>query len=146
MGEESGNLERVFNEIANRSRDDFESWTQKMTTLLEPLMILFMGGFVGGVVDDCTARVISVHVSARYAYRRCPELIDIGLCWLASRPRLGYSERVLVVDHALLLAELGHVACVCAEHGGHRGCECLVEHHVAPDYDVFDHCAVGLLT
>ena len=50
VGEESGNLERVFTEIATRSRNDFESWTQKLTTLLEPLMILFMGGFVGSVV------------------------------------------------------------------------------------------------
>jgi type II secretory pathway component PulF len=61
VGEESGNLERVFNEIANRSRDDFESWTQKMTTLLEPLMILFMGGFVGGVVVIMLLSMVSMN-------------------------------------------------------------------------------------
>ena len=61
MGEEAGNLERVFNELANRSRDDFESWTQKMTTLLEPLMILFMGGFVGGVVVIMLLSMVSMN-------------------------------------------------------------------------------------
>lgn len=61
VGEESGNLERVFNEIANRSRQDFESWTERMTTLLEPLMILFMGGFVGGVVVVMLMSMVSIN-------------------------------------------------------------------------------------
>ncbi|MCW4446353.1 type II secretion system F family protein [Vibrio splendidus] len=50
VGEESGELARVFDEVAHRSRTDFESWTSKLTSILEPLMILVMGGIVGGVV------------------------------------------------------------------------------------------------
>lgn len=50
VGEESGQLDRVFEEVASRSRREFDGWTSKMTSLLEPLMILFMGGIVGGVV------------------------------------------------------------------------------------------------
>lgn len=61
VGEESGNLARVFDEIANRSRTDFESWTQRLTTLIEPLMILFMGGFVGGVVVVMLMSMVSVN-------------------------------------------------------------------------------------
>ncbi|MFD2168185.1 type II secretion system F family protein [Thalassotalea euphylliae] len=61
VGEESGNLERVFNEIANRSRQEFESWTSRVTTLLEPLMILFMGGFVGGVVVMMLMSMVSIN-------------------------------------------------------------------------------------
>jgi len=61
VGEESGNLARVFDEIANRSRQEFESWTERMTTLLEPLMILFMGGFVGGVVVVMLLSMVSVN-------------------------------------------------------------------------------------
>ncbi len=61
VGEESGNLERVFEEIANRSRQEFESWTERMTTLLEPLMILFMGGFVGGVVVMMLLSMVSIN-------------------------------------------------------------------------------------
>lgn len=61
VGEESGNLERVFDEIANRSRQEFESWTERLTTLLEPLMILFMGGFVGGVVVMMLLSMVSMN-------------------------------------------------------------------------------------
>ena len=61
VGEESGNLERVFNEIANRSRQEFESWTERMTTLLEPLMIVFMGGFVGAVVVVMLMSMVSLN-------------------------------------------------------------------------------------
>jgi type II secretory pathway component PulF len=61
VGEQSGNLERVFDEIANRSRQEFESWTDRMTTLLEPLMILFMGGFVGGVVVVMLMSMVSIN-------------------------------------------------------------------------------------
>jgi len=61
VGEESGNLERVFDEIANRSRQEFESWTERMTTMLEPLMILFMGGFVGGVVVMMLLSMVSMN-------------------------------------------------------------------------------------
>lgn len=50
VGEESGELGRVFTEVARRSRDAFTQWTQRVTTLLEPLLILVMGAIVGGVV------------------------------------------------------------------------------------------------
>lgn len=61
VGEESGNLERVFNEIANRSRSEFENWTQRITTLLEPLMIVFMGGIVGSVVVVMLLSMVSMN-------------------------------------------------------------------------------------
>lgn len=61
VGEESGNLQRVFEEIATRSKQDFESWTEKMTALLEPLMILFMGFFVGGVVVAMMLSMVSLN-------------------------------------------------------------------------------------
>jgi type II secretory pathway component PulF len=50
VGEEAGELARVFAEIANRSRDNFNQWVARMTTIIEPLMILIMGAIVGGVV------------------------------------------------------------------------------------------------
>jgi type II secretory pathway component PulF len=60
VGEESGELGRVFNEIARRSRDAFAAWTQRMTTLLEPLLILLMGLIVGGVVVIMMLSITSV--------------------------------------------------------------------------------------
>lgn len=50
VGEESGELSRIFNEIAQRSQREFSAWVTRMTSLLEPLLILFMGGLVGSVV------------------------------------------------------------------------------------------------
>lgn len=61
IGEKSGNLERVFDEITQRSRQEFESWTQRMTTLIEPLLILFMGAFVGGVVVVMLLSMVSIN-------------------------------------------------------------------------------------
>lgn len=61
VGEASGNLPTIFEEIASRSRQDFESWTQRLTTLIEPLLILFMGVIVGGVVVVMLLSMVSVN-------------------------------------------------------------------------------------
>ncbi|WP_337841054.1 type II secretion system F family protein [Rheinheimera sp.] len=61
VGEESGQLGVVFDEIASRSRNDFTGWTTKMTSLLEPLMILVMGGIVGSVVVVMLLSIMSVN-------------------------------------------------------------------------------------
>lgn len=50
VGEESGELGKIFNEIAQRSRREFDNWVSRFTSLLEPLLILVMGGIVGSVV------------------------------------------------------------------------------------------------
>ena len=60
VGEEGGELARVFNEIARRSRDSFSAWTLRLTTLLEPLLILIMGLIVGGVVVVMMLSITSV--------------------------------------------------------------------------------------
>jgi general secretion pathway protein F len=60
VGEESGELARVFAEIARRTRDAFSSWTLRLTTLLEPLLILIMGLIVGGVVVVMMLSITSV--------------------------------------------------------------------------------------
>ncbi|MCM2311926.1 MAG: type II secretion system F family protein [Steroidobacteraceae bacterium] len=60
VGEESGELGRVFTEVARRSRDAFAQWTQRVTTLLEPMLILLMGLIVGGVVVIMMLSITSV--------------------------------------------------------------------------------------
>jgi type II secretory pathway component PulF len=60
VGEESGELARVFTEIARRSRDGFSAWALRLTTLLEPLLILIMGLIVGGVVVVMMLSITSV--------------------------------------------------------------------------------------
>lgn len=60
VGEEGGELARVFNEIARRSREGFSAWALRLTTLLEPLLILLMGLIVGGVVVVMMLSITSV--------------------------------------------------------------------------------------
>lgn len=50
VGEESGEIARVFSEIADRSRSELNAWVKRLTTLLEPMLILTMGAIVGTVV------------------------------------------------------------------------------------------------
>ncbi|MDP5213567.1 type II secretion system F family protein [Pseudoalteromonas tunicata] len=61
VGEETGRLSRVFAEIASRSRGDLEQVIKKLTTMLEPLMLLFMGGFVGGIVITMLMSMVSIN-------------------------------------------------------------------------------------
>ena len=61
VGEESGQLEPVFSELSGRARREFESWVERFTALLEPLLILFMGGIVGGVVVTMLLSIVSVN-------------------------------------------------------------------------------------
>ena len=61
VGEQSGTLEHSFIEVTKRSKSDFESWMMKMTSLLEPLLIMVMGAIVGGVVVVMLLSIVSVN-------------------------------------------------------------------------------------
>jgi type II secretory pathway component PulF len=61
VGEESGTLANSFREIASRSRQNFENWLMKFTALLEPLLILIMGGVVGSVVIIMLLSIVSIN-------------------------------------------------------------------------------------
>lgn len=61
VGEESGELIPVFEEITSRSRNEFEKWTTTMTSVLEPLLILSMGGIVGSVVVTMLMSILAVN-------------------------------------------------------------------------------------
>lgn len=61
VGEESGTLANSFREIASRARQNFESWLMRFTALLEPLLILIMGGVVGSVVIVMLLSIVSIN-------------------------------------------------------------------------------------
>ena len=61
VGEESGKLTSVFDEIAARSRHEFELKVDSLTSLLEPVLILVMGAIVGGVVVTMLLSIMSVN-------------------------------------------------------------------------------------
>lgn len=59
VGEESGRLDSVFHEMNERSRWRFEQWAIKLTSMLEPLLIIVMGGLVGSVVVTMLLSIVS---------------------------------------------------------------------------------------
>jgi type II secretory pathway component PulF len=61
VGEESGDLQPCFAELADRARSDFELRIGQLTSVLEPILILFMGAIVGGVVVTMLLSVVSVN-------------------------------------------------------------------------------------
>jgi len=60
-GEKTGSLGTVFEEIAMRLKTEYETKIQKLTSLLEPLMILIMGGVVGAIVVTMLLSILSVN-------------------------------------------------------------------------------------
>lgn len=61
IGEESGEVTRIFAELADRSRNEFTNWVSRVTALLEPLLIITMGLFVGFVVVTMMLSVMSIN-------------------------------------------------------------------------------------
>jgi len=50
VGEQSGKLEEMLNKVADVFENEVETTVMRMTTMLEPLMILVMGVIVGFIV------------------------------------------------------------------------------------------------
>jgi general secretion pathway protein F len=60
VGEETGQLASSLSNIAERTRSEFAAWALRLTTLLEPLLILVMGLIVGGVVVIMMLSITSI--------------------------------------------------------------------------------------
>ena len=50
VGEATGALDSMLNKIADFYDDEVDSAVTAMTTLLEPVMMVFLGGIVGGMI------------------------------------------------------------------------------------------------
>ncbi|MDI4652085.1 MULTISPECIES: type II secretion system F family protein [Pseudoalteromonas] len=61
VGEETAELDSVFTEIVSRSRNEFDSKIAQFLNLLEPVLILFMGLIVGGVVVTLMLSITSAN-------------------------------------------------------------------------------------
>jgi len=59
-GEETGNLAKSFQNITQRSQAQMDRYIATATTVLEPILILFMGGVVGGVVIGMIMSIMTV--------------------------------------------------------------------------------------
>lgn len=63
VGEESGKLEEVLNEISESYEEDLDESVQILSTLLEPLMILIIGAIVGFIVIAMLLPVFDINTS-----------------------------------------------------------------------------------
>lgn len=61
VGEETGELDVVFERIAERAKDTFEGRIIKLTSLLEPVLIVSMGLIVGSVVVTMLLSIVSIN-------------------------------------------------------------------------------------
>ncbi|MFA6082539.1 MAG: type II secretion system F family protein [Patescibacteria group bacterium] len=50
VGEKSGNTDVIFNNLANFMEKEVDNLTRNLTTLLEPALMLIMGGVIGSIV------------------------------------------------------------------------------------------------
>jgi type IV pilus assembly protein PilC len=50
VGEETGALDEMLNRIADFNDEEVDTAVESLTSLIEPIMIVFMGTIVGGMV------------------------------------------------------------------------------------------------
>ena len=50
VGESTGALDAMLNKIADFYDDEVDSAVEAMTSLIEPMMMVFLGGTIGGLV------------------------------------------------------------------------------------------------
>ena len=50
VGEKTGQLEKMLSKIADFYEDEVDEATANLLALLEPIMICFLGGVIGGIV------------------------------------------------------------------------------------------------
>jgi general secretion pathway protein F len=61
IGEETGNLEDMLFKVADIYDNEVEMSVKKIISLIEPLMILMMGGFVGFIVLSMLTAIFSIN-------------------------------------------------------------------------------------
>lgn len=65
VGEEGGRLEEVLNEVADAFTRDSESMVKVITSLIEPLVILFLGLILGGIVMAMLLPIFQINMLIR---------------------------------------------------------------------------------
>jgi general secretion pathway protein F len=64
VGEETGNMGQVLEELAERAKRELEAALLRLTTIMEPALILFMGVVVGSVVIAMLLSITSINDTA----------------------------------------------------------------------------------
>ncbi|MDD2866857.1 MAG: type II secretion system F family protein, partial [Candidatus Omnitrophica bacterium] len=62
VGEEGGKLEGVLNEVANIYTEEIDARLKVITSLLEPVIILFLGVILGGIVMAMLLPILQINL------------------------------------------------------------------------------------
>ena len=60
VGEQTGNLDEMFTAVANYYEEEFDTSVNNMSTLIEPIMIVFMGLMIGGLMIAMYSPIFNV--------------------------------------------------------------------------------------
>ena len=60
VGEQTGNLDEMFTSVANYFEEEFDQSVDNMSSLIEPIMIVFMGVMIGGLMIAMYAPIFNV--------------------------------------------------------------------------------------
>ena len=60
VGEQTGNLDEMFTSVSNYFEEEFDQAVDNMSSLIEPIMIVFMGVMIGGLMVAMYAPIFNV--------------------------------------------------------------------------------------
>ena len=60
VGEQTGNLDEMFTSVANYFEEEFDQAVDNMSSLIEPIMIVFMGVMIGGLMIAMYSPIFNV--------------------------------------------------------------------------------------
>jgi len=60
VGEQTGNLDEMFTSVANYYEEEFDTAVDNMSSLIEPIMIVFMGIMIGGLMIAMYSPIFNV--------------------------------------------------------------------------------------
>jgi general secretion pathway protein F len=61
VGEETGRLDEMLNKLADSYEENVQTTIKRFVSLLEPLIILFMGAIVGFIVISMLLAIFSIN-------------------------------------------------------------------------------------
>jgi type IV pilus assembly protein PilC len=60
VGEQTGNLDEMFGSVSTYYEEEFDTSVDAMASVIEPIMIVFMGGMIGGLMIAMYAPIFNV--------------------------------------------------------------------------------------
>jgi type IV pilus assembly protein PilC len=61
VGEDTGALDTMLGKVADFYDQEVESTTEQLTSLIEPLMIVVLGGLIGGMIVALYMPIFSIY-------------------------------------------------------------------------------------